>query len=262
MVGGGENTKSFCQLYSAHIASVVKGTVRGLEREISLIEDELVKKYDAGVSNLLERKRKDLGSYLYEQAKGALIRARVSSIKDMDAPTAFFFNLERKGNHQNPMQFLQHPEGHLTSVPAEMRKIAVDFYTDLYSVDPGAEPFEPSTQQAQETLAEQAIEPTSTTSVPKGVKMVKRKKWQTSELLPLASPSRGSKHLHSQDSCGASSRPHMVTGYFTVPGKTAGDLGAAVGPRDAVCRPTSCGHALTPVNHCPSYGQIAPLPCG
>ncbi|KAL6472453.1 hypothetical protein MHYP_G00186410 [Metynnis hypsauchen] len=126
--------KSFCQLYSTHVASVVKGTVRGLEREISLIEEELVKKYDAGVSNLLERKRKDLGSYLYEEAKGALIRARVSSTKDMDAPTAFFFNFERKGNHQNPMQFLQHPEGHLTSVPAEMRKIAVDFYTDLYSV--------------------------------------------------------------------------------------------------------------------------------
>ncbi|KAL6458566.1 hypothetical protein MHYP_G00337960 [Metynnis hypsauchen] len=52
----------------------------------------------------------------------------------------------------------------------------------LVSDDPGAEPFEPSTQQAQETLAEQAIEPTSTTSVPKGVKMVKRKKWQTSEV--------------------------------------------------------------------------------
>ncbi|KAL6456152.1 hypothetical protein MHYP_G00360030 [Metynnis hypsauchen] len=51
-----------------------------------------------------------------------------------------------------------------------------------HSEDPGAEPFEPSTQQAQETLAEQAIEPTSTTSVPKGVKMVKRKKWQTSEV--------------------------------------------------------------------------------
>ncbi|KAL6463692.1 hypothetical protein MHYP_G00280830 [Metynnis hypsauchen] len=96
-----------------------------------------------------------------------------------------------------------------------------------------------------------------------------------SELLPLASPSRGEKRsrvrksppastkpLHSQDSCGASSRPHMVTGYFAVPGKTTGDLGAAVGPRDAVCRPTSCGHALTPVNHCPSYRQTAPLPCG
>ncbi|KAL6467410.1 hypothetical protein MHYP_G00252140 [Metynnis hypsauchen] len=49
--------------------------------------------------------------------------------------------------------------------------------------DPGAEPdLEPSTQQAQETLAEQAIEPTSTTTVPKGVKMVKRKKWETSEV--------------------------------------------------------------------------------
>ena len=132
---GKTQIKSFCQLYSAHTASVVRSTVWGLEREINLIENELVKKYDAEVSTLLEGKRKALGSYLYEQAKGALTRARVCSIKDMDAPTAFFFNLERKGTHQNPMQFLQHPEGHLTSVPAEMRKIAVDFYTDLYSAD-------------------------------------------------------------------------------------------------------------------------------
>ncbi|KAL6480299.1 hypothetical protein MHYP_G00113320 [Metynnis hypsauchen] len=53
----------------------------------------------------------------------------------------------------------------------------------LLQEDPGAElDLEPSTQQAQETLAEQAIEPTSTTTVPKGVKMVKRKKWETSEV--------------------------------------------------------------------------------
>ena len=26
--------------------------------------------------------------------------------------------------------------------------------------------------------------------------------------------------------------------------------------------PPCSGHALTPVNHCPSYGQIDPLPCG
>ncbi|KAL6484118.1 hypothetical protein MHYP_G00061630 [Metynnis hypsauchen] len=38
---GKTQIKSFCQLYSAHVASVVKGTVWGLEREISLIEDEL-----------------------------------------------------------------------------------------------------------------------------------------------------------------------------------------------------------------------------
>ena len=77
---GKTQIKSFCQLYSAHTASVVRSTVWGLEREISLIENELVKKYDAGVSTLLEGKRKALGSYLYAQAKGALTRARGSAV--------------------------------------------------------------------------------------------------------------------------------------------------------------------------------------
>ncbi|KAM7382317.1 hypothetical protein PAMP_002055 [Pampus punctatissimus] len=37
----------------------------------------------------------------------------------------------------------------------------------------------------------------------------------------------------------------IVTGYFAVPGKTTGDLGAAVGPRDVVSRPTTGGYPST-----------------
>ncbi|KAF4093322.1 hypothetical protein AMELA_G00000840, partial [Ameiurus melas] len=36
--------------------------------------------------------------------------------------------------------------------------------------------------QAQKTSSEQVTEPTSITSVPKGVKVVKKKKWETSEV--------------------------------------------------------------------------------
>ncbi|KAL6484489.1 hypothetical protein MHYP_G00065340 [Metynnis hypsauchen] len=75
------------------------------------------------------------------------------------------------------------PSQHKSAFGVQMTKNGMGAGSNrLVSDDPGAEPFEPSTQQAQETLAEQAIEPTSTTSVPKGVKMVKRKKWQTSEV--------------------------------------------------------------------------------
>ncbi|XP_058231857.1 uncharacterized protein LOC131343978 [Hemibagrus wyckioides] len=41
---------------------------------------------------------------------------------------------------------------------------------------------EPSPKQAHETSADQAAEPTSSTSVPKGVKVIKKKKWETSEV--------------------------------------------------------------------------------
>lgn len=70
------------------------------------------------------------------------------------------------------------------------------------------------------------------------------------------SPHASTQPLHCQHPCGASLWPHMVTWYFAVPSNTARDLGAAVGPRDAVCKPTTHGYALALVNHCPSYGQI------
>ncbi len=41
------------------------------------------------------RKLKTLGTLLHETAKGALIRARFSLLNDMDAPSSFFFNLEK-----------------------------------------------------------------------------------------------------------------------------------------------------------------------
>ncbi|XP_063762501.1 leucine-rich repeat and fibronectin type III domain-containing protein 1-like protein, partial [Eleginops maclovinus] len=42
-----------------------------------------------------------------EKAKGALIRARFTSIRDIDAPTTFFFNLERSVGQRKQMDFLE-----------------------------------------------------------------------------------------------------------------------------------------------------------
>jgi len=45
---------------------------------------------------LLSKKKKELGTVLQEQVIEALVRSRICSIKDMDAPTSYFFNLEKK----------------------------------------------------------------------------------------------------------------------------------------------------------------------
>lgn len=63
----------------------------------------------------LNKKRQKLSSLLQEQAKGALIRARCSSIKDMDAPSTFFFSLEKKGIQRKTMCHLRRPDGSITS---------------------------------------------------------------------------------------------------------------------------------------------------
>lgn len=64
---------------------------------------------DGKVQNEHLNKKKELGSLLQEQVKGALIRARMCSIKDMDAPSSYFFNLEKKSVHQKQMYHLIGP---------------------------------------------------------------------------------------------------------------------------------------------------------
>lgn len=72
---------------------------------------------------------------MQERAKGALVRARFTKLQDIDAPTAFFFSLEKSVVKRKQMLCLRLPEGKVTTEPSEMRKHAVDFYTDLFKAD-------------------------------------------------------------------------------------------------------------------------------
>ena len=91
---------------------------------------------DAGVSSrcpvALKAKRQDLKSFLHERAKGALVRARFTKVHDMDAPTTFFFNLEKSVARRKHMVSLRLPDGEVTTEPARMRKHAVEFYSELF----------------------------------------------------------------------------------------------------------------------------------
>ena len=80
-------------------------------------------------------KRQQLNSFLQEKAKGALIQDRFQQLRDIDAPTTFFFNLERSVAQGKQMVCLRLLGGNLTSEPADMRKHAVDFYTDLFGAE-------------------------------------------------------------------------------------------------------------------------------
>lgn len=102
---------------------------------------ELINGQDSSTNRNLENKRKASGCFLHEKAKGALIRAPVSTISNIDAPTSFFFSLEQKAKEQNLILHLKLPNGAITSDPAEMR-LAVGFYRDLFSAgswDPDCE---------------------------------------------------------------------------------------------------------------------------
>ena len=80
----------FCQRYTALSSIEVKETVMTLEEDIKYIKLKLLTQTDPGLVLNLQDKGHELRSFLQERVKGALIRTRFASLKDMDAPSAFF----------------------------------------------------------------------------------------------------------------------------------------------------------------------------
>lgn len=99
-----------------------------LERETGELEGA-----SSSNTEMLVSKRQQLNTLLRERAKGALVRARIASLKDMDAPTSFFFNLERSEAERKQVMCLSLLDGRLTSDPAEIRQHTVTFYSELFA---------------------------------------------------------------------------------------------------------------------------------
>ncbi|KAJ3583936.1 hypothetical protein NHX12_015433 [Muraenolepis orangiensis] len=127
---GKAQIRVFCQQYTAYSTANIRRAIEQLEREIRELESVSARNIE---QSLL--KQQQLNCFLQEKAKGALIRARFTSMRDIDAPTTFFFNLERSVGQRKQMVCLRLPDGQVTSEPAEMRRHAVSFYTDLFKAE-------------------------------------------------------------------------------------------------------------------------------
>lgn len=124
--------KIFCQQYTWFSTRKIKQKISEIEHDICHITSGMIQHSDSSSAVFLSKKNQDLKSLLQVRAKGALIRSRFMSLHEMDAPTSYFFNLEKVSKKQNEMYCLKTPEGLKTFDPEKMRKIAVDFYSDLY----------------------------------------------------------------------------------------------------------------------------------
>lgn len=132
---GKAQIRVFCQQYTCNSTVNIKRAVQELEEEIRDLENLSVSQTDQQSNALLHSKRRELNSFMQERAKGALVRARFIRLQDMDAPTTFFFNLEKSVCQRKQMVCLRLPDGKVATEPAEMRKHAADFYTDLFRAD-------------------------------------------------------------------------------------------------------------------------------
>lgn len=127
---GKAQVKVFTQKYSASTATAIRKTADQLEKAFEDLEG-----LTAQSPEQLGRAKQRLGSFLQEQAKGALVRGRFTSIKDMDAPTNLFFKLGKSSSHKSTMVGLQKSNGTVTSESATMREEVVAFYDDLYKME-------------------------------------------------------------------------------------------------------------------------------
>ncbi|XDV25251.1 hypothetical protein PO909_029197 [Leuciscus waleckii] len=133
---GKAHIRDFCQQYASHTSLIFKKTLVLLEKEIIDIEKSMHDNNDDGDLQALWTERKNqLSSFLNEKVKGALVRSRFLTTRDMDGPSSFFFNLERKAGQEKLMYVLKDNNGHNTSDPEVMRKLAVDFYSNLYAAE-------------------------------------------------------------------------------------------------------------------------------
>ena len=95
----------------------------------------MIRRHDPAFINNLQQEKKKLSFHLNERVKAALVRSRFASVTEMDAPSAYFFNLERSVAQSKQMTCLRLPDGKITNDIIEMRRHAVGFYSSLHKAD-------------------------------------------------------------------------------------------------------------------------------
>jgi len=125
--------KMLCQQYAFNVS-------RDITRQMRLLESEIVKlqalaDVEPRQAETLKSKRSLLDNMLGIKAQGALIRSRHQNVTDMDAPTKFFFSLEKKNGQCRYIHSLRSESGQELTEVNEIRQRAVRFYKELFKCE-------------------------------------------------------------------------------------------------------------------------------
>ncbi|KAI3355583.1 hypothetical protein L3Q82_018417, partial [Scortum barcoo] len=77
----------------------------------------------------------DAASLLDTKVQGALVRSCVQNITEMDAPSSFFFGMEKKHGQRKYIHSLLSDTGQELTEPGQIRGQAVSFYSSLFKSD-------------------------------------------------------------------------------------------------------------------------------
>ncbi|KAL6456163.1 hypothetical protein MHYP_G00360140 [Metynnis hypsauchen] len=132
---GKAQIRLFCQQYTSYATKEKQRIIAALERDIARLEQQIGGRDCDGVQAELEELRRDMGAFLLDRAKGALVRARFQLLREMDAPSSFFFNLEKQYNESKQIYALYMSDGRLSSDVREIQDRTVEFFSDLYKAE-------------------------------------------------------------------------------------------------------------------------------
>lgn len=127
--------KLLCQQHTLNVTRDVTRSIRDLEIDIVDLECESESTENRGYIEILKTKKMALASLLETKVQGALVRSRVQDIKEMDAPSSFFFGLERTQGQRRQIHSLLSEMGQELTEPGLIRKRAVEFYASLFKSD-------------------------------------------------------------------------------------------------------------------------------
>lgn len=132
---GKTQIKQLCQQFNQNVTRELTRSMKDLE--IQVVEPQNLAEFtgNRGYLDSLKSRRSALANLLGITAKGALVRWRFLDATQMDAPSQFFFSLERKNSQGKIIHSLRSSSGSEISDSSEIRWLAVEFYKDLYKCE-------------------------------------------------------------------------------------------------------------------------------
>ncbi|KAK3522929.1 hypothetical protein QTP86_009711 [Hemibagrus guttatus] len=124
--------QQLCRKYTVNITRDITKSLEDLE--IGIVELQALAESTGDRRHVedLKVKKALMADLLGTKAQGALIRSRFKGANEMDAPSKYFFGLEKKNGQSRLIHTLHTGNGQYTTHTNEIRWYAMYFYKDLY----------------------------------------------------------------------------------------------------------------------------------
>ncbi|XP_040928666.1 transposon TX1 uncharacterized 149 kDa protein [Betta splendens] len=124
--------KQFCLQYTLNITRDITRSMKDIGKDIVELQNMVESTGSKRHIEVLKSKKATLDNLLGTRAQGALVRSRFQSVTDMDAPSRFFFSLEKRNGQNKSIHSLRSAAGVILEEPGDIRRRAVEFYRDLF----------------------------------------------------------------------------------------------------------------------------------